>query len=150
MTYRIPRQRCKLIRDGAPLSIAHAVSTRELAEAVFRKSLAGLVTEEFHVLALSNASVPVGLFVVARGSVAGAAFTPADVLRPVIVAGAPALIVAHNHPSGDPTPYRDDRAMTLTLARACRHIGLHLVDSLVLCPDHGTSASILDDMRGCL
>jgi DNA repair protein RadC len=69
---------------------------------------------------------------VARGGALGCSLTPADVLRPAVRNGASALVLVHNHPSGDPTPSRDDVAMTRTLARACRVVGIPLLDHVVV------------------
>ncbi len=68
----------------------------------------------------------------AQGGQAALAVRAADVLRPAVRAGASAILLAHNHPSGDPTPSADDVATTRALARAANAIGIQLVDHLVI------------------
>jgi DNA repair protein RadC len=69
---------------------------------------------------------------VARGGALGCSLTPADVLRPAVRNGASAIVLVHNHPSGDPTPSRDDLTMTRALLRACRVVGIPLLDHVVV------------------
>jgi len=56
----------------------------------------------------------------------------AEVFRPAVVQQATAVIVAHNHPSGDPTPSVDDHALTRQLAEAGSLLGIRLVDHIVI------------------
>ena len=55
-----------------------------------------------------------------------------DILRPAIQHNAYAFIVAHNHPSGDPTPSEADRRLTIRLAEAAKLMGLTFFDHLVV------------------
>jgi DNA repair protein RadC len=58
--------------------------------------------------------------------------TARDVLRPLVDLGASAAILAHNHPSGDPSPSAADRELTARLVVACALVGVPLVDHLVV------------------
>ena len=53
-------------------------------------------------------------------------------LRPAVVEGVPHLIVAHNHPSGDPSPSPQDINVTKELAEAAKLLGLELLDHVVI------------------
>jgi DNA repair protein RadC len=66
------------------------------------------------------------------GGLDGTVANPRDVFRSAIAAGAAAVVLFHNHPSGDPTPSDDDRALTRRLAHAGDIIGIPLVDHLIL------------------
>jgi DNA repair protein RadC len=57
---------------------------------------------------------------------------PRDVLREVVVAGATAFAVFHNHPSGDPSPSDEDREVTARLRAAAALFGVELVDHMIL------------------
>ena len=127
----IQRYRLELVKDGM-LRVAETIAGHEsAAAAVLGPFFEKLPHEEVWVLLLSNRHGVRGAVRVAQGGAGGAAVVPADVLRPVIAAGAPAFIVAHNHPSGDPTPSADDVTMTRQLLAACRAVGLTLCDHLV-------------------
>ena len=67
----------------------------------------------------------------------------AEVLKPAIVAGAHAIILGHNHPSGDPKPSREDLAMTRTLREAGDLLGIQVLDHVVVTED-GASWSMLE------
>lgn len=67
-----------------------------------------------------------------RGGLANCPVDPRTVLRFALQDGAAALIVAHNHPSGDPTASPADHEITRRLQRACETMGIPLVDHVVL------------------
>ena len=69
---------------------------------------------------------------VVAGTLNSARLLPRDVLAPALRSGAAALIVAHNHPSGEVSPSRADRLVTASLRDAARLLGLPLLDHLIL------------------
>jgi hypothetical protein len=73
-----------------------------------------------------------GFAEVARGSVDSAPCSPADILRPALLAGASAVVICHNHPSGDPTASAADRGLTMRLREACALLDLALAEHLVV------------------
>jgi DNA repair protein RadC len=93
---------------------------------------AGRAQEEMVVLSLTVKHAIIRHDVVAVGSVSSADPTVADVVRPAIRCGAGAMIVAHNHPSGDATPSPEDVAFTRRLREAGRVMGIDVVDHLVV------------------
>jgi DNA repair protein RadC len=58
--------------------------------------------------------------------------SPREIYRDALASGATAIFVAHNHPSGDPTPSADDRLVTRRLASAGSVLGIDLLDHLVI------------------
>ena len=74
-----------------------------------------------------------------QGSVDAIAVRPAELLRPAVMTGAPAIIAVHNHPSGDPSPSPSDVATTRTLAEAAQLLGIELLDHVVLARDGAVS-----------
>lgn len=69
---------------------------------------------------------------VTRGTVNNGLVHPREVFRAAIVAGASAIIVAHNHPSGDVRPSSDDRFVTLTLVAAGRALDIPTNDHVIV------------------
>jgi DNA repair protein RadC len=57
---------------------------------------------------------------------------PREVLRPAVVHNAAAIIIAHNHPSGDPTPSKDDIRVTRDLMRAAQQLKIELCDHIII------------------
>ncbi len=70
--------------------------------------------------------------VITRGTINSSLVHPREVFRAAIVAGAAAVILVHNHPSGDPTPSADDRAVTRQLVEAGRLLDLPVHDHVVM------------------
>lgn len=70
--------------------------------------------------------------VISVGSLTANIVHPREVFQPAVEHGAVALIIAHNHPSGDPTPTPDDTAVTAQLTVAGDVLGIDLLDHLVV------------------
>ncbi len=70
-----------------------------------------------------------------RGTLDRAVVEPRELLKRALLSNAAALIVYHNHPSGDPTPSREDREFTRRLASAAEAVGLRLLDHIVVARD---------------
>jgi DNA repair protein RadC len=66
------------------------------------------------------------------GGVTSAAVSPGPLLKKAILAGSAALVLYHNHPSGDPEPSADDRATTARFVEAGRAIGIEVRDHVVV------------------
>ena len=64
---------------------------------------------------------------------------PREVVRRALELSATALILVHNHPSGDPTPSRADIAMTKTIADAARPLGIVIHDHIIVGREGHTS-----------
>jgi DNA repair protein RadC len=97
-----------------------------------RPRLGHLTREVFHVLLLDARHRIVADRRVAEGGLSSCAISPRDVYEPAIREAAPAVIFVHNHPSGDPTPSRDDVALTRRLKEAGAVLGVTLVDHVVV------------------
>ncbi len=70
-----------------------------------------------------------------RGTLDRAVVEPRELLKRALLCNAAGLIVYHNHPSGDPTPSREDREFTRRLALAAEAVGLRLLDHIVVARD---------------
>jgi len=104
-------------------------------EDVFRRvgpRLRDLPQEEFHALLLNTRHRVVREVLVTRGILDASLIHPREVFRPAVSEGAAGVILVHNHPSGDPTPSPEDRAVTRQLARAGRAVGIPVLDHVVV------------------
>lgn len=89
-------------------------------------------TEQFGVVLLDAKYRVLRTSIVATGTLNTTVVQPRDVFREAMLGAAVAVVVFHNHPSGDPTPSPDDIELTRRLAAAGRLIGIDLVDHIVL------------------
>jgi DNA repair protein RadC len=88
--------------------------------------------EVFRVFVLDSRNRLIAEDVVSRGILTASLVHPREVFRPALIAAGAAVIVAHNHPSGDPTPSRDDDGVTERLAKAGDLLGVSLLDHLII------------------
>lgn len=95
-------------------------------------------TEQFRVLYLDRKNVLIADEEQARGTVDHVPVYPREVVKRALELNASALILVHNHPSGDPTPSQSDIDMTAQIQQACAALGLTLHDHLII----GKSAEV--------
>jgi len=88
--------------------------------------------EQFGVVLLDSKHRVLRTAIVASGTLNSTIVEPRDVFREAIVGQAAAVIVFHNHPSGDPSPSQDDVELTARVAAAGRLVGVDVVDHIVL------------------
>ena len=88
--------------------------------------------EHFGVVLLDSKHRVLGTTVLSVGTANATVVEPRDVFREAILGGATAVVVFHNHPSGDPSPSPDDAALTARLVAAGTLMGVALVDHVVL------------------
>lgn len=113
----VPRQRLLDPADVARVLFAEAARLR---------------SEAFWACALDAQGGLLHLYRVSLGTLTASLVHPREVFQPALVHSAASLIVAHNHPSGDPEPSADDRATTRRLERVGRLLGIPLLDHVVL------------------
>jgi DNA repair protein RadC len=113
-----------------------------------RGRLGALTQEIFMVLALDVRGRVIDEIEVARGTLAGVEVHPREVFRPLIRRSAFACVVAHNHPSGDPTPSAEDYQLSERLQAVGRLVGIELLDHVVIAS--GGYCSMADRLHGGL
>lgn len=112
------------------------VRTAVISPAVVHELLApevrGLEQETFHVLLLDTKHRLRRRFEITRGTLTSSLVHPREVFREALRECAAGVLVAHNHPSGDPEPSDEDFAVTKRLLEAARVLGIALVDHVVV------------------
>lgn len=88
--------------------------------------------EKFLVMLLNTKNHLIRIKQIAEGSLASAVVHPREVYAPAVVAHAASIVVAHNHPSGDPYPGKQDRSLTRALEESGKVLGIPLVDHLII------------------
>ncbi|MCB0094185.1 MAG: hypothetical protein KDE50_00870 [Caldilineaceae bacterium] len=91
--------------------------------------------EEFYTLMLDNRNRPTHAALVYRGTVNSVHIRTAEVFRPAIQVNASTIIMAHQHPSGDPEPSPEDIRASSQIAEASRLLDIELLDSIILGKD---------------
>lgn len=106
-------------------------------------AMGALEREELRVLLLDTKNVVIGERTVYRGNLAGSSVRVGEVYRDAVRACAAAVIVAHNHPSGDPSPSGEDLRISGELADAGRLLDIDLLDHLIIGRGRWTSLRAL-------
>jgi len=109
----------------------------------FREQLGSLKKEEFHVLLLDAKNRIIKDVRVSEGSLTSSLVHPREVFSPVIRESAAAVILIHNHPSGDPLPSQEDLQITRRLREIGDVMGVRVLDHLII--GKGKYVSFVDD-----
>ena len=88
--------------------------------------------EKFVVLLLDSKNSIIGVTIVSVGILDSALVHPREVFKPAILCNAAAIILAHNHPSGDPSPSSEDRRVTQRLHEAGTLLGIEVLDHVIV------------------
>lgn len=110
----------------------HVVSSWEALLDYCHTTMAHRETEQFRVLYLDRKNVLIADEEQGRGTVDHVPVYPREVAKRALELNASALILVHNHPSGDPTPSPSDIEMTHQIVAACDALGLTLHDHLII------------------
>ena len=114
------------VPSGPPLE------TVEAAGRLARRFLSGRRKEHFIILLLDSRHRVLRAAEISVGSLDMSVVHPRETFREAISACAAAIIVAHNHPSGDPTPSREDLDLTRRLIEAGKLLGIPVLDHLIV------------------
>jgi DNA repair protein RadC len=106
-------------------------SARDVFE-VMQPLIGELGHEEFWILYLTNANKIIEKFQVSKGGITGTLVDIRLVLKQAIQLGATAMIVSHNHPSGNLKPSTADKQLTLKLKESCAQLDISLLDHLII------------------
>ena len=112
--------------------------------------------EQFCVILLNTKNEIIGLNIVSTGNLSSAPVHPREVLKPAILSNASAMILCHNHPSGDLSPSPEDIAITARIVQASEIMGIQVHEHLIVSmqddryfsfADQGIIKKIYDDMN---
>jgi len=120
----------RLTRETYPE--APLLDTPERVADLLREQNRPYLVENFQVIFLNTRRRMIGMQVLSQGTLDTLLVHPREVFRAAIAAGAAAIVVAHNHPSGDPTPSEQDIKVTRDLMRAGQLLKIELVDHIIL------------------
>lgn len=125
-----PRVHVELVREPGP---EDTVVLRNSADIyAFVKPIESSDRERFISILLSQKYAVIGVEEVSVGSLSQAVVCPREVLKSVVLSSAAAFVVAHNHPSGDPTPSQEDILITRRLREVGDLLGARLLDHVVI------------------
>ncbi len=128
----LPLYRVELVRERELDTDTPSICEPADAAAVIWRFLEKCDREQFVVLLLATDNSVIGINVVSIGSLAASIVTPRETWKSAILANAAAIIVAHNHPSGNLEPSREDIRITRQLVEAGKLLGIPVHDHLIV------------------
>jgi len=128
----IPMYKISMIRDGAVCAERKTVTRSQDLSPLLGEYFKGHDREEMLAVLLDAKHKIIGLHTVSIGSMSLSIVHPRETFKAAIVSNCAALILAHNHPSGDPTPSQEDRTLTARLKQAGEIIGIPVLDHVVV------------------
>lgn len=131
-------EQTRIYRPGAPEDRLEVTSPEAAAE-ILMPLMQSLDREHCVTLNLDTKHRLLAATTVSIGSIDHTFMSPREVFRDALLRDAAAIIIAHNHPSGDATPSLDDEAVTRRLGRAGDMIGVDVLDHLVIGHQRWTS-----------
>ena len=129
---RVNIVRIQMVRESSLLYPQRRIRMAEDAVGLFLKFLQETDREQFFLLCLNTKNEPTAIHTVSVGSLDASIVHPREVYKTAILANSAAVIVAHNHPSGDPTPSNQDLEVTKRLQEAGELLGITVLDHIIV------------------
>ena len=130
--YVIPIYKVTLVRETQLSAPREGLRNAAQAAALVRRYLGAVDREHFLVVLLTRKNAVIGINTVSVGSLTASVVHPRETFKPAILANAAAILCAHNHPSGDPLPSAEDRALTTRLVDAGKLLGIQVLDHVIV------------------
>jgi DNA repair protein RadC len=132
-TKYIPVYHIELVRDrGIKLEPQTAIQSVANVVAILEDELVPADREKLICLILNARHILIGLEIVSIGTLTASLAHPREIFKGAILKNAAGIILAHNHPSGDPSPSDEDIRLTKRIAQAGAVLGIDLLDHLIL------------------
>jgi DNA repair protein RadC len=121
-----------LVREAKLKDTYGKITSSAAASALLQHYLADADREHFVVILLDRKNKIIGVSTTAIGSLTAVIIHPRETYKAAILSNAAAIIVGHNHPSGDPYPSQEDRALTKRLKSAGELLGITFLDHIIV------------------
>jgi DNA repair protein RadC len=117
---------------GQPVIVGRAMNSPRDSATALMAVLQDQPTEVFAILCLTTKHRVIAYHEVSRGTLDSTLVHPREVFKVALLANAAAIIVSHNHPSGDPSPTLDDLEITRRLVATGEVLGIPVLDHIVI------------------
>ena len=119
--------------------VKQKIDSPELANELVGPEMRRLQKESLRVILLDTRYHLIRVEEISLGSINESIAHPRDVFRPAVISSAYAVVVVHNHPSGDPSPSQTDHSLTRRLAEAAELLQIKLLDHIIIGAQSDTS-----------
>jgi DNA repair protein RadC len=127
------RRVARTINERTPRpKINSTAAAIEFCKNHFERLASDALQEEFHIVTLDTKLQPIQSHQITVGTLDASLVHPREVFKPAIKDSAAAILLVHNHPSGDPTPSRQDREITERLMKSGDVLGIQVIDHVIV------------------
>ncbi|MFB0520054.1 MAG: DNA repair protein RadC [Desulfatiglandales bacterium] len=124
--------------------IASAVDVITYVSEYYAPYLRDSTKEFFNIILLDSRNKPIDNIEISKGSITASVVDPKEIIREATMKSASAIILIHNHPSGEPDPSQDDIHITDQIVRACNLVGIKVLDHVIIGKDTDDYVSLLE------
>lgn len=124
----------KLVKEK-PLAYKQRTIKNEASISELLSFMADMSEEHFYAVYLNAKLEPVGLSLISKGTVTASLVHPREVFKGALLANAVSMVVAHNHPTGNTTPSREDIEVTKILVKAGELLNITILDHVIIGDD---------------
>lgn len=129
------KYRLELVKEQSSIyEIERRIDSPKAVESILKKvlNIESEPEEVFYMISLNTKKFVTGVFEVSRGTINSSIVHPREVFKRAILNNADSIILAHNHPSGDPNPSKEDVNVTKRLSEAGRIMGVKVLDHIII------------------
>ena len=130
----------KICKENSILYSPRRISSPQDSIKLLSQFLENKDREEFIVICLDTKNQPACINVCSIGTLNASLVHPREVFKAAILSNAASIIIAHNHPSGDPTPSTEDISITKRITEAGNILGIQLLDHIIIGENHRYSS----------
>jgi DNA repair protein RadC len=135
MASRITKYRLELVKESSKLyevekKVSSPYDVYNQLESIF--NLSNQAEEVLVMLVLDTKNKIIGAFEVSRGSLNSSIVHPREIFKRALLINGASIILGHNHPSGDTTPSKEDKEVTLRLKEGGRILGIEIIDHIIV------------------
>ena len=135
--YRIPQVKIRMVKEGPSLLSDDPVSDPQRAVELLQDFMGKLDREEMVAVMLNSKLQPISFNIIAVGSIDSCHVPIYNIFKPAILANATSILIAHNHPSGDTTPSREDKELTRHAIEAGNILNIPVLDHIIFGSETG-------------
>ena len=122
----------RMLKEYSILYATRRVESPEDAVGLMKDFLEDLDREQVMLLCLNTKGEPTHISTISTGSLTASIVHPREVFKTAFLANANKIMIFHNHPSGDPTPSKQDMEITKRLKEAGELMGIELLDHIII------------------
>ncbi len=122
----------RMVRESSFLYSPRHISSPSDALELAKMHLEDRDREEFIIITLDTKNQPTSINMCSRGSINASIVHPREVFKTAVLSNSATILLAHNHPSGNPQPSKEDREITKRLVEAGNILGIKVLDHLII------------------